>query len=154
MKYVFLSSLVACSIFVLTEPVLAQTLADQINQQIGAGANAAEIGRAVPPQIIIAEMIKIFLTLIGTIFMILIIYGGWLLILDKGEGERFERGKKTIRSAVMGVFIVLLAYSITLFVGRSMMASVYGKDYQNRNLKVKCNAVQVFQGNGCDIIRN
>ena len=152
MKYAIL--FLSLILFVTAEPTLAQTLADQINQQIGAGANAAEIGKAVPPQIIIAEMIKIFLTWIGTLFMLLTLYGGALLMMDKGEDDRFERGKKTIRSAIMGVIIVLTAYSITLFVGRSLMANVYGKDYRNRNLKVRCEAVQVLRGGGCSVIRN
>nr|MBP9761415.1 hypothetical protein [Candidatus Magasanikbacteria bacterium] len=54
--------LLISSIFFQTDTVVAQTLQDQINAQIGAGARAAEIGSAVPPQLIIAELIKTMLT--------------------------------------------------------------------------------------------
>jgi len=147
------SSILAIGLFLAFQGASAQSLADQINSQIGAGANAAEIGRAVPPQIIVAEMIKISLTFVGTIFMALIIYGGYLLIADRGEGDRFERGKKTISAAILGVFIVLMAYGITLFVGRSLMANVYGSEYRNTNLKVKCSVIKVIQGKGCDSVQ-
>ncbi|MBP9760772.1 MAG: hypothetical protein KBD15_00835, partial [Candidatus Magasanikbacteria bacterium] len=133
--------------------VVAQTLQDQINAQIGAGARAAEIGSAVPPQLIIAELIKTMLTLVGTIFMILILYGGYLLLTDRGEGEKWEKGIKTIRTSIVGVLIVLGAYSITLFIGRALMQNVYGKEYQNRNIRINCSAIRVIQGDGCESVR-
>lgn len=146
-------SFVVAFSFLVADVTFAQTLADQINAQVGAGANAAEIGRAVPPQLIIAELIKTMLTLVGTIFMILIFYGGYLLLTDRGEGEKWEKGIKTIRTSIVGVLIVLGAYSITLFVGRALMQNVYGKEYQNRNIRIDCSAIRVIQGDGCDSVQ-
>jgi hypothetical protein len=154
MKYskIIISSIFVIGLLSIFQIVDAQTLADQINAQIGTAADTAEIGAAVPPQIIIAEMIKIALTLVGTIFMGLIIFGGYLFLSDRGEGDRFEKGKKTIRAAIIGVFVVLMAYGITLFVGRSMMMNVYGKEYRNTNVKIKCNVLNVIQGKGCETL--
>ncbi|MFA6534307.1 MAG: pilin [Patescibacteria group bacterium] len=68
------------------------------------------------PRIIAARLIKIFLSLISTIFLILILLGGFRWMLSGGDEERVGEAKKILLNAVIGLIVVLSAYSIVNFV--------------------------------------
>lgn len=78
----------------------------------GAGF-APSAGEPIP---VITGIINIFLTLIGVIFLVLILYGGFRWMTAGGETENIKKAQGTIRNAVIGLVIVLLAWAITLFV--------------------------------------
>jgi len=65
---------------------------------------------------IIGTIIKTFLSLLGIIFLVLMLYGGYLWMTDRGGGKDVEKAKGVIQAAVIGLVIVLAAYTITFFV--------------------------------------
>jgi len=65
---------------------------------------------------IIATVIGIALSLLGIIFLSLILYGGWNYMTAGGDESKVETAKHTIARASIGLLIVLLSYSIVLFV--------------------------------------
>lgn len=101
--------------FLFPQPSAAQSLSDQINKQIDAGAKNAELGKK-PPQVFIAEVIQITLSFIGTLFIALILYAGYLRFTAHGEEEKIEQSNKTITAGLVGLIIVFMAYAITKFV--------------------------------------
>ncbi len=60
------------------------------------------------------------LTLIGIIFTILLIYGGFLYLTSQGEEKKISAGKKTITAAIVGLIIIISGYSITYFIAREL----------------------------------
>lgn len=79
--------------------------------QMGAGYDAGvNLGEAV------AIAIKGFLSLLGVIFVILIIISGFNWMTASGDEEKIKKATSTIRSAIIGLLIVVAAYSITYFV--------------------------------------
>ena len=64
----------------------------------------------------IGQIIKIVLGLVGTIFFVLTIYAGFLWMTAGGQEEQVTKAKDIIKRSVMGLIIVLAAYSITFFV--------------------------------------
>lgn len=77
-----------------------------------AGVGNAESGA----QILIGRIIGIFISLFGTFFLILILYGGFKWMNAKGNQEEMEKAKKVLQSAIIGFIIVMLAYGISYFV--------------------------------------
>lgn len=69
---------------------------------------------------VIGNTIKILLDFVGIIFIILIIYAGYTWMLARGNETEAQKAKDTITRAIIGLFIVLAAYAITAFVGRSI----------------------------------
>ena len=65
---------------------------------------------------IIAIIIKGFLSLLGVIFIILILIGGYNWMTAAGEEEKIKKAKDTLRRAIIGLLIVVSAYAITYFV--------------------------------------
>ena len=66
--------------------------------------------------LMIAGIIKMLLGLIGIVFVVLFIYGGFLYMTSAGNEDRVKKGKNLITSAVIGLIIIMTAYSIAYFV--------------------------------------
>ncbi len=56
------------------------------------------------------------LSVIGVVFFILMIYGGFLWMTARGKEEYVTKAKDTIIAAIVGLILVLGAYAITSFV--------------------------------------
>lgn len=65
---------------------------------------------------VLAAFISAALTLVGLIFLILMIYGGYLWMTAQGEEEKVGKAHKIITAAVIGLVVVLSAYAITYFI--------------------------------------
>ena len=67
-------------------------------------------------RVTIARIIRAALGLLGTVAVGLIIYAGFTIMTSGGSPEKVETGKKILRNAVIGLVIILSAFSITQFV--------------------------------------
>ena len=72
-------------------------------------------------------IIKIFLSILSIIFILLMLYGGYLWMTARGNQEQVTKAKELITSAVIGLIIVIAAYAITYFV-LYMLAKEYVQD--------------------------
>ncbi|MEI8360562.1 MAG: pilin [bacterium] len=64
----------------------------------------------------IASLIKIFLGMLGVIFVVLIMSAGYQWFMAGGDAKKIEEARDKITRAVVGLVIVISAYSITYFV--------------------------------------
>ena len=65
---------------------------------------------------VIPQIIYIILSLLGVIFMILMVYGGSIWMTAGGKEDRVSKAKDLIQAAVIGLIIVVSAYAISFFV--------------------------------------
>lgn len=64
----------------------------------------------------IAIIVRTALSLLGVIFLGLLIYGGYLWMTDRGNEDQVKRARGLISAAIIGLIIVLSAYAISIFV--------------------------------------
>lgn len=64
----------------------------------------------------IVRVIQIALDFVGVIFLILMVYAGFLWMMARGNEQRIEKAKTLIEAAVIGIVIVLASYGISVFV--------------------------------------
>lgn len=64
----------------------------------------------------IATGIEILLGFVGVLFLILMVYAGFMWMMARGNEQVIEKAKGLITDAVIGLVIVLAAYGITIFV--------------------------------------
>ena len=55
------------------------------------------------------------------IFIVLLIYGGFLRMTAQGNPEAVKKSTGIITSAIVGILIILISYSITAFVLANIM---------------------------------
>lgn len=66
--------------------------------------------------VIVADIIKTLLTLVGTIFIVLIIYAGFVWMTSGSNSEKVTKARKIMIYSIIGLLIILTAYSITYFI--------------------------------------
>ena len=65
---------------------------------------------------VLGQIISTFLTLLGIIFLVLVLYAGWLWMTAGGDAKQVDKAKEIMIRAVVGLIILLAAYSISSFV--------------------------------------
>ncbi len=115
MKKILLGALLALSLLFSTQPALAINLGTDLaeNARIQAGYGAANETTLSEN---IGNVIKVALSLVGTIFLALTVYAGFLWMTAAGDESQIEKAQNIIRAAVIGLVIALSAYGITNFV--------------------------------------
>lgn len=89
---------------------------------------------AAPPSLInissIPQAAKILinaaLSLLGVLFIIMIILAGFKWMTAQGDAKKVEEAKENIKNAVIGLVVVLAAYSITYFVFQALGVEGFG----------------------------
>ena len=70
------------------------------------------------------RIIGVIYTILGTIFLILVIYGGFTWALSGGNQENVTKAKDIIKNGVIGAAIIVAAYSITVFIYRGLIGAM------------------------------
>lgn len=68
----------------------------------------------------IATIIKGFLSLLAIIFIILMLYAGFNWMTAGGDEQKVTQAKETIQKAIIGLIIIISAYTITAFVFKAL----------------------------------
>ena len=110
-----LLSLLIISLLTLPTLTAAQGLKN-INQGIDVTAQGAGIKGESNLVQFLAMIVQGLLALIGLVFVILIIYGGFQWMTAMGQEDKIAKAKKVITNSVIGLIIIVLSYSIAYFV--------------------------------------
>jgi hypothetical protein len=86
------------------------------NAAATAGYNVSSSAGYPSPEKIVAQVIQIALSFLGVIFLILMIYGGFIWMTGRGNEEQVKKAQGLIQAAVIGMIIVVSAYAITYFI--------------------------------------
>lgn len=65
---------------------------------------------------IIGRIISIVLGSLGVIFLILLVYSGWVWMTAGGDAERVKKAQRILINATIGIIVVVMAYAITTFI--------------------------------------
>ena len=71
-------------------------------------------------------VVNVLLSFAGVIFMILMVYAGYLWMTARGDEPQVDKAQKIIRSAVIGLIIAVGAYSITNLIVPAILGRAAG----------------------------
>lgn len=114
MKKIILFATTMFVLFLFAIPAFAQGL-----QKAGdiAGSVATKAGVTEKNvEDVVGTGINAALSLVGLIFLILMVYAGYLWMTARGEEETIKKAQKIIISTIIGLVIVMSAYAITTFI--------------------------------------
>lgn len=100
-------------------PVFAKTPAPDPSNPIQEGAKASADAAGLQSfaiSAIIGRLIQIALGLTGIILMVVTVYAGILYLTAMGDAAKVEKAKKMITQAVIGIILIVGAYSIATFI--------------------------------------
>jgi len=72
---------------------------------------------------LVANIISTVLSLVGVIFLVLFIYGGFIWMTAAGDTSKLKKAKDLMTSAVIGAVLIFSAYFITKFVINELVSS-------------------------------
>ncbi|HYE59990.1 MAG TPA: pilin [Candidatus Kapabacteria bacterium] len=68
------------------------------------------------PVNIVTRLINLSLSFLGIIFLIMVLYSGWLWLFSGGNEEKVKAAKKTFFNALIGLLIILVSNSVVHFI--------------------------------------
>ena len=98
-----------------TAHISEQTRAFLGNRGVGVGPVTRDV-RAV-----VAQLIQGSLGIIGVMFIAYAFYGGMMILTSAGDEDKISTGKSTLRTATIGIVVVLSALGITTFVTSAIL---------------------------------
>jgi hypothetical protein len=112
---VIFGAVVFCFLLSFSVPVHAQQLAATdlgLNSQVEAniGLPATDI------RLVVANIIRVAFGLLGIVFLVLVLYAGFLWMTAGGNDEQIGSAKKMLTNGIIGLVIMLSAYGIVSFV--------------------------------------
>lgn len=70
----------------------------------------------------IGALISVFLGLLGVIFVILTIYGGFTWMTAAGNEEKVSKAARIIKASVLGILIIIAIYALWVFVFKRIVS--------------------------------
>lgn len=62
------------------------------------------------------DVLAALLTLVGVVFLIFMVYGGFRWMLARGNEDEVKKAQRIIWGAIIGVFVIIAAYAITTII--------------------------------------
>lgn len=111
MKKLFVG-LLSLAILLVAAPVCADVFGQTgfLDKAVGGVGLEREVSTSM------AKIIQAVLAVVGTIFLLLTVVAGILWMTAAGQEEKIEKAKKILVGSVIGLVIILSAYTITYFV--------------------------------------
>lgn len=100
--------------------VLAASAARAGDYGLSAAA-PAELTKTADIPTTIGTVLSTVLAYTGTIFFILVVYAGIMWMMAAGNEENIKKAQGILRTAIIGLIIILSAYAITQFVGTQLI---------------------------------
>ena len=83
-------------------------------------------------QVAVASIIRFALALMGTGFLILILYGGFTWMSAQGNEEKVKQARSIIGNATIGLLIVITAFSLSTYLLDNLINAVEGRGLVDR----------------------
>ena len=95
--------------------VAAPTVYDVSNLGTAVGAAGTNAGLTAASDLptIVGRGIGILLGVLGLVFVVLVVYAGFLYLTAQGEETNVKKAKKLLSQAVIGLILIVSAYAIT-----------------------------------------
>ena len=93
--------------------ILLATSLDNIGTSVDAIGTTAGYSTAVTVPTIVGQLISILLGLLGIVFLILVVYAGFLYLTAQGEDAKVKKAKAILTKAAIGIILVMSSYAIT-----------------------------------------
>lgn len=107
--------LTASETFAADPPSAAGTAASVIKKGLTETNAVAGLDQT-PLPALIGKLIQALLGVVGIVFLVYTVYGGILYMTAGGDDTKVLKAKKMIMTSVIGVIIIVAAYSLTSFV--------------------------------------
>ncbi|KKS12583.1 MAG: hypothetical protein UU69_C0030G0005 [Candidatus Magasanikbacteria bacterium GW2011_GWA2_41_55] len=123
-KILFLS--IFCLMFFIASSALAVESVDLLKNTGAAAGYPSQTANEYSMAATVGAIINIALGILGTIFLGLTFYAGYLWFTAGGEEEKVTQAKAYLYNGLIGMVIVLASYGLSRFVVTSIISATFG----------------------------
>jgi hypothetical protein len=125
LKKIYLPFIILCGILLAVSFSQAQVFnpTGLANVNKGITATSTNAGLQSGPKTVadlVINIVRVILTIVGLVFFILIVYGGFKWMTAAGNDQKVAEARKLIINAVIGLAIISAAYAISAFVAAAL----------------------------------
>lgn len=81
------------------------------------------LGNINTPQALIGKVINAVLGVVGSLALLIFVYGGLIWMTSSGSAEKIKQGRDTLLWAAIGLVVIFSAYGLTRVVLSSVMSN-------------------------------
>jgi len=111
-KIILVVAVLILSIFTFIGNVSAQTKLDGPGLRSPSGSAYNSISNEKNMGDFLVGLTNFSLSFVTTIAVLMLLYGGFLWITDRGESDSVEKAKKIIAGSIIGILIIISAYTV------------------------------------------
>ena len=126
-KLLLISAISFCLLFTTAPAIAGLNLGGDLTKKAAEKAGYSGATDVKTFAATLGTVVKAALSLVGVLFMALMVYAGYLWMTARGDEPRIEKAQEMIRAAIIGLIIVLGAYSITNFVVPKVLERATGQ---------------------------
>jgi len=121
MKKLLLSVFLLASIFTSSSAALAQTAGANPTTDATGGSSGGTVSltpavQLGTPQQFIGRIINSALGIVGSLALLMFIYGGFIWLTSAGSADKVTKGKNVLIWATIGLIVIFMSYAATKFV--------------------------------------
>lgn len=100
----------------------AASLGDTLNTSI----SDLQSGSVSSKEQLVSMIVKIAVPLSVICVVLLVVYGGYMLMTSQGNPDKLQEGKQIITNAIIGFVVILLCTGILLLISNTLGLNIYG----------------------------
>jgi len=109
----------------MAAPVIAASLGDDVNSEMGNfGKESWGTEDPVYLPVLIGRIINVALGILGIVLLYVMIRGGFFYMTAGGDNTQVQKAKDWLKNGIIGLVIILMAYSISTFVIHKIINSI------------------------------
>jgi len=118
LKTITVSFFILGLFFIFSVPVLAEGSEDKCTEEPCTGEPFPNpLGEGVTnPSEVIGNVIQAVLGIVGSLALLMFVYGGLTWMLSGGNNERVQKGKTILVWATVGLIVIFASYALVRFV--------------------------------------
>lgn len=104
---------------------------------LDSAAAAANLTSQTDAVTLAGSIVKFVLSFLGVIFLVLMLYAGFMRMTAQGDAKKVETSTAIIRSAIIGIVIIFVSYIVTIFVIDKILQTVGTEENYNYSTEMR-----------------
>lgn len=92
------------------------------NESVDAIASGGGLSTKSLPSLV-GNLINVLLGVLGIVFVVLVVYAGFLYLTSQGEETNVKKAKKLLTQSIIGLIIIIAAYGISSYVVSALITA-------------------------------
>jgi len=113
---IFISGLFCFLIIIVNSALAAPNLKNAFGEPLTTTATKSGYQTDVMLTTLAGQIITVVLSILGVVFVIFCVYGGYLYMTAAGNEEKTKKGINIITQSLIGLVIIISAYAISYFI--------------------------------------